>query len=1486
MMQECLKTMIIPRMTTRLKRLGNILFLYLALYLVAIVEPFDVCLNEFVERRPNYVPKSRRWTRLNDFTNGVTENVRSYVTRPITNWLSEFEENWVEYYARVETKEYRKARRRHHEEHHLEANYQPLTRDQWEGPEQNYKKHRKRSGVPPFWRIRETTLHAVETLVAESSTNIYGEQIRENRVRFDTDSGRVGIDNRASACISDKIGDFVGKLTKVNRAIKGFGGARVMNVYKGTILWKWCDDQGVIHRFKIPNSYYVPQGGCRLLSPQHWATTQLQIKGKKKMKTTGYGEATYHDRCELFWNDRKNKLTVKMGANDNVATFYLAPGYKQFGLFCQKCEIDYDKSQEEPLTTMPAGIVSDDEGDLDDDDDDVTTSEKISPPAPASPANGSFWSYLTRPLPRATPAPPTTHAHARNTTFDLDGATTNGAPTPVVIDEEEEKQATTAAQELLRYHHRFGHISFAKLQNMAKQNIIPRRLAKCQPPTCSACLFAKATRRQWRHKRRKHWTEKKQVNKPGQVISVDQLISPTPGFVAQMTGILTKKRYKCATIYVDQFSGFGYVYLQKSTDAEETIKGKRAFEACAKQHGVKIEAYHADNGIFRANKWVDECRRCEQGLSFTGVNAHHSNGLAERRIRSLQDLARAMLIHHNKRWKMPGTVHLWPYALRMANNAINESPNLKDKLGRSPLQMFSNTNIQLHEKHWVPFGCPTYVLNSKLQSGNSLNKWESRARVGIYLGRSPDHGRNIALVLDRVTGLVSPQFHVAFDKGFNTVKQDTFDTHWQLKAGFMGPTTNQKLNSKDSSKNKRGMPVPEGVSEQEIKRIKTGTEVSKPEVVSKGDKVDASTPGEIDELQQQLDDSQSNDQNKQQDPTSPDIIPDDGTGHPEYQPGCEPDSQQAPMTSQETQPAERIINAMTAELSNATVNDIEGEIFCFEAMFPNYAGEPEQDPLKVFKATADPDTMYMHEAMRQKDAAEFRKAMLKEWKDQFENGNFSIIHRSKVPEGATVLPAVWQMKRKRDIRTRQIKKYKARLNLDGSKMKQGKHYDQTYAPVANWNSIRTLLTVSALHGWHTRQIDYVLAFPQAPIEREIFMKIPAGFTVEEGYSNKDYVLQLHRNVYGGKAASRTWYQHLSRVLIEEVGFKRSEVDECVFYRGNVMYVLYTDDSILAGPDLSEVERAIKDIDERLNITVEGDIQDFLGVHIERKKDGTVHLTQPHLIDQILSDLNIQENTKEKTIPAACSKLLSRHSDSPDFDGAFNYRSIVGKLNYLEKATRSDIAYITHQCARFSTCPKEEHAQAIRWLARYLKGTRDKGTILRPDKTRGLEVFVDADFAGNWDPKETEDRDTARSRHGYFITFAGCPLVWKSQLQTEVALSSTESEYTGLSYALRDAIPIMRLFEEMIAMGIPIDSAEAKVHCKVFEDNTGALEIAKVHKFRPRTKHLNNRLHHFRSYINNGITIHKIDTKEQPADMLTKPLNEEGVVKFRKMMMGW
>jgi Reverse transcriptase (RNA-dependent DNA polymerase) len=165
-----------------------------------------------------------------------------------------------------------------------------------------------------------------------------------------------------------------------------------------------------------------------------------------------------------------------------------------------------------------------------------------------------------------------------------------------------------------------------------------------------------------------------------------------------------------------------------------------------------------------------------------------------------------------------------------------------------------------------------------------------------------------------------------------------------------------------------------------------------------------------------------------------------------------------------------------------------------------------------------------------------------------------------------------------------------------------------------------MLILAAQHNWHTVQIDYVLAFPQAPIERTLYMEIPKGFKLEDGYG-RDFVLKLHQNVYGSKNAGRTWYQSLSQKLVKEVGFVQYKVDECVYYKGSVMYVLYTDDSILAGPDCNDIEVMIEEIQAaNLNITINGDIQDFLGININRKEDGSVNLTQLQLIEGILKDL--------------------------------------------------------------------------------------------------------------------------------------------------------------------------------------------------------------------------------------------------------------------------
>jgi Reverse transcriptase (RNA-dependent DNA polymerase). len=87
--------------------------------------------------------------------------------------------------------------------------------------------------------------------------------------------------------------------------------------------------------------------------------------------------------------------------------------------------------------------------------------------------------------------------------------------------------------------------------------------------------------------------------------------------------------------------------------------------------------------------------------------------------------------------------------------------------------------------------------------------------------------------------------------------------------------------------------------------------------------------------------------------------------------------------------------------------------------------------------------------------------------------------------------------------------------------------------------------------------------------------------------------------------------------VNEVGLKQSEVDECVFYKGNILYVLYTDDSIIAGLNKEEIEKVIESIKKTgLNITIKGELQDFLGINIQRENNGSIYLSQPHLIDQI------------------------------------------------------------------------------------------------------------------------------------------------------------------------------------------------------------------------------------------------------------------------------
>ena len=136
-------------------------------------------------------------------------------------------------------------------------------------------------------------------------------------------------------------------------------------------------------------------------------------------------------------------------------------------------------------------------------------------------------------------------------------------------------------------------------------------------------------------------------------------------------------------------------------------------------------------------------------------------------------------------------------------------------------------------------------------------------------------------------------------------------------------------------------------------------------------------------------------------------------------------------------------------------------------------------------------------------------------------------------------------------------------------------------------------------------------------------------------------------------------------------------------------------------------------------------------------------------------------------------------------------------------------------------------------------------------------------------------------------YAGCPIIWASKMQPLIGLSTTEAEYIALSTALREVIAVMHLMQELKEEGFAVYHPTPKITCRTFEDNQSCIEIATNHKTQPHTKHLSVRLHHFQSYLlSRAITIEHVSTKEQIADMFTKPLAQVQFYKLCNRLMGW
>jgi len=309
------------------------------------------------------------------------------------------------------------------------------------------------------------------------------------------------------------------------------------------------------------------------------------------------------------------------------------------------------------------------------------------------------------------------------------------------------------------------------------------------------------------------------------------------------------------------------------------------------------------------------------------------------------------------------------------------------------------------------------------------------------------------------------------------------------------------------------------------------------------------------------------------------------------------------------------------------------------------------------------------------------------------------------------------------------------------------------------------------------------------------------------------------------------------------------------------------------------------------LEVELDAPGFLGVSLERnEKADMIALQQTGLTNQIIEALGVADLPGVDT-PADTTLGKDELGNPPDC--TFNYASVIGMLWYLYGHSRPDLGFAVSQCARFAFNPKRSHELALIRIGQYLVQTRKEGLIMKPldPKNFHVDAYVDADFMGIYGKEKRSDPDNVKSRTGYVICLNSCPIIWASKLQESIALSTMMAEYYALSTCMREVLPLRDLITTVAAgCGLSQECATT-FKTTVWEDNNGALSLAKMQpgQHTPRSKFYDCKVHWFRSHLRDGssrISVEKIYTADQVADLFTKPLAREPFEKLRQKLMGW
>ena len=503
----------------------------------------------------------------------------------------------------------------------------------------------------------------------------------------------------------------------------------------------------------------------------------------------------------------------------------------------------------------------------------------------------------------------------------------------------------------------------------------------------------------------------------------------------------------------------------------------------------------------------------------------------------------------------------------------------------------------------------------------------------------------------------------------------------------------------------------------------------------------------------------------------------------------------------------------------------------------------------------EPEPQTLIDALNCSEKAKWKQAWESELSSLAQNNTWVL---EPLPENRIAIGCRWLFKKKEDGR------YKARLVAKGYSQQAGIDYQETYAPVAKFTTIRLLLALCSESDWEMQGMDVKTAFLNSELKETVYMEIPEGVSIPVDHSGsgnqQPMACRLLKSIYGLKQSPRAWYGRIHSFFLT-YNFVRSESDHSLFinYQKPIILLLYVDDLVLAAPTQTLVDWMRAKLSEEFDMTDLGELRTFLGLEIERdRQQRTLFLSQKNYIAKILADHGMIDCNPSST-PADPHVRLEKSADSfvPTEAERRRYQSAVGSLMYAMLGTRPDLAYGVSRVSQYNTAPNQTHWTAVKRIFRYLAGTRNRGLLYRRDGNGS--GFTDADWGSG------EDR---RSIGGYAFVLNGAAICWNSKKQATVALSSTEAEYMALTQAVKESLWLQ---------GILLDIGARKHHGEVENinvDNQGAIALARNPEFHARTKHISIQYHFIREHIKNGeIELTYCHTSEMTADIFTKALPE-------------